>query len=116
MTSRLVRGPVCLVMAVVMLTAPVLPLCRPAWAAQAAPGQPDAVLGAMPWREEAQRLERQRYQECRSESVKRAYRFSAQVAELGYSLRPNLAMHVDLAVHVRISDLQAVDGKTIDPS
>ena len=81
---------------------------------QAKPAEID--VPKLPFLEAARERERQVYRECRSENLKRAYRYSAQVAGLRYTLRSNLAMHVELACTARPVDLLTVDRKHVDPS
>jgi hypothetical protein len=85
-------------------------------ARQAAAKQAEIDLSKQPYLEAARLRERQVYRECRAENLKRAYRYSAQVAGLHYTLRSNLAMHVELAGSVRAVDLLTVDRLHVDPS
>jgi hypothetical protein len=78
--------------------------------------QAEIDVSKLPFLEAARLRERQVYRECRSENLKRAYRYSAQVAGLRYTLRSNLAMHIELVRSVRAVDLLTVDRMHVDTS
>ena|GEM_PF-4011845 len=98
------RKTVCAAVALAVAVGPLLAIPRAAHA-QSPPQSNDNPTVQLPWVQDAQSRARQRYEACKSMAVRRAFEYSAKVASLGYTLRPNLALHLELIKAIGPADL-----------
>ena len=70
---------------------------------------------SMPWLKDVRAEVKARYERCQSEPIRRSYKFSVEVGRMGYVLRSNLALQLELILAIRARDLVDPTTKKLNP-